>query len=161
MRTQTRWAAALFCYAAVLAGCGGSPASPAPPITYENLAGVWTGKVGGVSQGVTLDGTMSLNLQQSGGGLAGGYNVVATLKSGTQQSGLQGAVTLTGTVAPGPNPSVSFTTMSAICPGLPPENWSGSYGSGNGVLTITGTGNVISSACAIVLSFPQTILLSR
>jgi hypothetical protein len=161
-------AAAWFCCAAVPTGCGSgaSPASPTPVVTYENVAGTWTGHVSGVTQGVTLDGTITLTLQQSGGvqsggALSGGYSVVATLTNPVQQSALQGAVTLTGTVASGANPSVNFTTRSVPCPGLPTENWSGSYGSRDAVLTITGTAHVITSACVIVLSYPQTIRLTR
>ncbi len=160
MGTQARWAFALFCSAAALTGCGGP--SPASPTTiFQNLAGTWTGKVGGVTQGVTLDGTITLNLQQSGGTLSGGYSVVATLTNPTQQSPVQGSVTLTGTVGSGANPSVNFTTTSVPCPQLPPESWSGTYASANGVLTITGTGHIISSTCTIALSYPQTILLNR
>jgi hypothetical protein len=157
-----------FCCAAALTGCGGepSPTSPTPIVTYENIAGSWTGHVGGVTQGVTLDGTMSLTLQQSGGvqaagALSGGYSVVATLTNPTQQTPLQGSVTLTGTVAPGANPAVNFSTRSVPCPSLPAENWSGSYGRRDDVLTITGTAHVITSACVIVLSYPQTIRLTR
>ena len=170
MRTQARWAAVLCCHAAVLIGCGGSasPAGPTPTptpppaITYQNLAGTWTGSVGGVTQGVTLAGTLTLTFQQSTGALSGGYSVVATLKTPTQESLLTGEVTLTGTVASGPNPAVSFTTTSAICPSLSGETWSGVYGSATGVLTITGTAHVFTAPnCVIVLSYPQTILLTR
>jgi hypothetical protein len=167
MRAQAKWAVVLCCQAAVLTGCGGgsSPAGPTPPptITYENLAGTWTGSVGGVTQGVTLAGTLTLTLQQATSAISGNYGVMATLTFPSQQaSPLQGSVTLTGTVASGPNPSVNFTTTSVPCPNLPPETWAGSYGSGNGVLTITGTAHVINvPVCTIVLSYPQTILLSR
>lgn len=162
-------AAAGFCCAAALTGCGGaepSPTSPTPIVTYENIAGAWTGQVGGVAQGVTLDGTMTLTLQQSGGvqfsgALSGGYSVLATLTNPTQQSSLQGSVTLTGTVAPGTNPAVNFSTTSVQCPGLPSEHWSGSYGSRDSALTITGTAHVITSTCVVVLSYPQTIRLTR
>jgi hypothetical protein len=168
MRTMVRWQAGLLCFAVLLSGCGGGAApaaptpTPPPAITYENVAGTWTGHVGGVSQGVTLDGTITLNVQQSSGVLAGGYAVDATLTNPTQQTTLKGEVTLTGTLASGANPSVNITTRSVPCPNLPAENWSGSYGSTNRVLTITGTAHVISSpACAIVLSYPQTITLTR
>jgi hypothetical protein len=134
---------------------------PSQP-TFENIAGVWTGKVGGVTQGVTLDGTVTLTLQQSVGSLSGGYAVVATLTNPAQQVPLVGSVTLTGTVASGVNPAVTFATTSVQCPNLAPETWSGSYGSGSGVLTITGTAHVIEvPTCTIVLSYPQTILLNR
>ena len=155
-RAVAWWGCAL-----TIAGCGGgSPTSPAP--TYENLAGTWTGTVGGVSQGVTLAGTITLTFQQSGGTLSGGYTVDATLTNPVQTSPLTGSVTLTGTVAIGTNPAVSFTTTSVPCPSLPGETWTGSLASRNGVLTITGTGHVISApTCAIVLDYPQTITLTR
>jgi hypothetical protein len=167
-RQHALWAAAWLCGAAAVAGCGGdpSPTSPTPIVTYEDIAGTWTGRVGGVSQGVTLDGTITLTLQQSGGvqsagALSGGYTVVATLTNPVSQSPLQGSVTLTGTVAPGADPAVNITTRSVPCPSLPPETWTGAYGSRDRVLRITGTAHVITSACAIVLSFPQTIVLTR
>lgn len=152
---------AWFCCAAVVTGCGGSSVVGPSAVTQENLAGVWTGRVGGVAQGVTLDGTITLTLEQAIGNLTGGYSVVATLTNAVQQSNLLGSVILTGTVASGANPLVNVTTRSVPCPALPPENWSGSFGSREGVLTITGTAHVISSACAIVLSYPQTIRLTR
>jgi hypothetical protein len=161
-------AAAWFCGAAALTGCDGDPAptSPTPIVTYENIAGIWTGQVGGVTQGVTLDGTITLTLQQSGGvqfagALSGGYSVLATLTNPTQQSSLQGSVMLTGTVAPGTDPAVNFSTTSVQCPALPSENWSGSYGSRDSALTITGTAHVITSTCVVVLTYPQTIRLTR
>lgn len=164
MSTHGRLAAVLFWCAAVLTGCGGpSPASPTPAsqTTLQNVAGTWTGRVGGVSQGVTLDGTMTLTLQQSLGVLSGRYDVAGTLTNPTQVAQLRGSVTLTGTVASGPNPAVSFTTTSVQCPSLPSETWSGSYASGTGVLTIAGTAHVLDERCTIVLRYRETILLNR
>jgi hypothetical protein len=154
--------AAWCCCAAVLTGCSGSPAAPTPA-AFENVAGTWTGKVGGVTQGVTLDGTITLSLQQSDGNLTGGYSVQGSLSNPVQTSPLQGSVTLTGTVASGSNPLVTFTTTSVPCPNLTGESWSGSFNNRTGVLTITGTGHVINGppACAIALSYPQTIALTR
>jgi hypothetical protein len=156
---QTAWAAAMLGCAAVLAGCGGS--SPAPtgptPIAYENVAGTYTGDIDGVSQGVTIDGTLTLNLQQSNGVLSGGGTIVATLGSAPQGGG---TVTLAGTVASGPNPAISLTFRSVPCPNLT-SDWTGSFASGSGVLTITGAINIANSSCVHVLSFPQTILLKR
>ncbi len=155
--------AAWCCCAAVMPGCGGSPSAPTSSVAFENVAGTWTGKVGGVTQGVTLDGTITLTLQQSSGVLTGGYSVQGTLSNPIQTSPLQGSVTLTGTVASGANPFVNITTRSVPCPNLPGENWSGSFSNQTGVLTITGTGHVINAppACTIALSYPQTIALTR
>ena len=161
MTIQAGWAAAVFGCAAVLAGCGAStpttPTQTPPPITYENVAGNYTGAISGVSQGVTIAGTLSLNLQQSGGVLSGGGTIVAAMDNGPQG---QGTVTLAGSVASGPNPSISLTFRSVPCPNLT-SDWSGSFASGSGVLTITGAINVANSACVNVRSFPQTILLQR
>lgn len=166
-KRSTRAAAALCCCASALIGCsGGSPASPTvnPPTqtTFQDIAGTWTGTVGGVTQGVTLAGTLTLTLQQNVGVLSGGYSMAGTLTNPTQQAPLQGAVTLTGTVASGANPAVNFTTTSVPCPGLDSQSWSGTYSGATGVLSITGVAHVITvPACTIVLSYPQTILLTR
>lgn len=164
----SRAAVCLYC-ACVVAGCdGGSPAGPtANPAstaaaTFENLAGTWTGPVSGVTQGVTLAGVLTVTLQQNAGALSGGYSMEGTLTNAVQQAQLVGQVTLTGTVASGPNPAVSFTTSSVVCPGLPSESWLGSYSAGTGILTIAGTAHIITvPTCTIVLSYPQTILLTR
>lgn len=160
-------AAIVLCWAGLVAGCGGSsPASPTsnPPsqTTFQNIAGTWTGTVGGVTQGVTLAGTITVTLQQNVGVLSGGYSMEGTLTNPTQQAQLVGQVTLTGTVASGPNPAVNFSATSVPCPSLPSQAWSGSYSSATGVLTITGTAHIITvPTCTIVLSYPQTILLTR
>jgi hypothetical protein len=152
---------AWVCCALVVAACGGGPSGPTA-VTYENVAGTWNGRVSGVSQGVTLDGTIVIDFQQTDGALTGGYNVNATLTNATQQSPLIGSVTLTGTITSGSSPTVSFTTRSTVCPNLPGESWSGPFRPREGTLTITGTGHVISAgACAIVLNYPQTITLTR
>jgi hypothetical protein len=151
---------AWLCCAATLIGCGDNVVGPSAT-TQENIAGIWNGRVSGVSQGVTLDGTITLTLEQTIGNLTGGYSVVATLTNPTQQSSLQGSVVLTGSVAQGTNPSVSFTTRSVPCPALAPELWSGAFASRDGVLTISGTAHVITATCQIVLSYPQTIRLTR
>lgn len=168
MRRYGSRVAVFLCCAYVMAGCGGgSPASPtanptSSPATFVNLAGTWTGTVGGVTQGVTLAGVLTVTLQQNAGALSGGYAMEGTLTNPVQQTKLVGQVALTGTVAVGPNPAVSFTTSSVVCPGLPPESWSGSYSAGTGILTIAGTAHIITvPTCTIVLSYPQTILLTR
>lgn len=168
MRRQGSPAAvALFCCASVLAGCGGgSPTSPTPnppsQPTFQNIAGTWTGTVGGVTQGVTLAGTITVTLQQNVGVLSGGYSMEGTLTNPVSQAQLVGQVTLTGTVASGPNPAVNFSVTSVPCPSLPSQAWSGSYSSSTGVITITGTAHIITvPTCTIILSYPQTILLTR
>lgn len=167
MSARAKSAAIVCCHAFVLSGCGGAATptgpstTPPPAVVYENLAGTWTGAVGGVSQGVTLAGTLTLVVQQSSATLSGTYSVAATLTSSTQVTPLQGSVTLGGTVASGPNPAVTITTQSTVCPDLPGETWTGNYGNATGVLTLTGTGHVITSTCVIVLNYPQTILLTR
>src|SRR5690606_26494885 len=112
MRRYGSRVAVFLCCAYVMAGCGGgSPASPtanppSSPATFVNLAGTWTGTVGGVTQGVTLAGVLTVTLQQNAGALSGGYAMEGTLTNPVQQTKLVGQVALTGTVAVGPNPAV-------------------------------------------------------
>ncbi len=103
MRATVNLPAVLFASAALLAGCGGS--SPTgPTLTYEDIAGTYTTNVTGTLPGNTLNAAIALNLQQSSAALSGGYTITATVNNGFPG---QGTVTLTGTVAPGPNPAVN------------------------------------------------------
>jgi hypothetical protein len=131
-----------------------------PTPTYENLAGNFTGTVSGLSQGVTLSGTYLLTLQQSGGTLTGSNTINGTLSDGTSQAPLVGSPTVTGTVALGSNPAVTFTTRLASCPALS-SDWTGSYNSATGVLTATGSVRIIDGNCVLLLNFPQTVVLRR
>ena len=90
--------------AATLPGCGHSPTSPSP-VSYENVAGAYTGHVAGQSQGVSMAGTYSVNLQQSDASLSGDYSIMGTLSDGVSQTTtLQGGGPVSGTVASGATP---------------------------------------------------------
>ncbi|MGE3511008.1 MAG: hypothetical protein AB7N65_19225 [Vicinamibacterales bacterium] len=151
-----RLAALLLCLAAA-AGCAG-PSPAGPTVITENVAGTYTGNVSGVLPGLALAGTLTLTLQQSGSALSGGYTIAAPVNGGAQGAG---SVTLTGTVTSGSNPTVSFTVRSMQCPAAPPSDWTGSFQSGNGRLTITGTIHLLNSSCVTQLSFPVTVVMSR
>jgi hypothetical protein len=107
-----------------------------------------------------MDGRFTLILQQSGGSLSGSHQITGTLTQASGRVDLEGSGTLTGTVASGSNPSVSFTVRSGPCPSLT-SDWSGSYASATGILTVTGTIHVITSTCVVLLTFPQTLVLRR
>jgi hypothetical protein len=79
---------------------------------------------------------------------------------GTDTAG-QGTVTLTGTVASGPNPSVNFTVRSTVCPNRT-SDWSGQYTGATGTLTIARTVHlIVVPGCGDLDRFLTTILLRR
>jgi hypothetical protein len=134
-----------------------------PTSPYENLAGTWTGSIDTMSSvgPATLTGTLTLNLQQNNASLTGGYTLMATRTVGGVGTAGQGMVTLTGTAAPGANPSVNFTVTSTVCPNRTAD-WSGSYANATGTLTITGTIHlIVVPGCGDLDQFPATILLRR
>jgi hypothetical protein len=160
---KATWTSAVICCTLVVVGCGGGavPTSPTPSITYENVAGNYTGDINGMLPGFLLTGTLTLNLDQSAAALSGGYAVVATLDDGVTKTPGQGSVTLSGTVASGINPSLNFTVRSVPCPTAAPSDWTGSYESGSGLLTLTGVIHLLNPACVRQLSFPVTISMRR
>jgi hypothetical protein len=161
MKAEMTRAMAVLCCIAVLTGCGGpAPMAPTQTLTYENVAGTYTGNVNGMIPGFTLMGTLTLNLQQVAAVLSGGYTVVATVSDGVTQAAALGTVTLNGTVAPGSNPALNFTVRSEQCPNAPSSDWTGSFQSGSGVLTMSGVLHLL-NACVVQLSFPVTISMTR
>lgn len=161
MRVATSRTALLLCGALVLTGCRGSSTPSAPSVTYENVAGTYTGNLDATSSGFTLTGTLTVALQQSDGVLTGTSTVQASMTDGAAATPIQGTAAISGTVAPGSNPAVTFTHQSVPCPALPLSPWTGTYDSASGALTASGSVRVITSACVLVRSFPQTVVLRR
>jgi hypothetical protein len=167
MGSLARRVATVLYVAALATGCGGSsPTTPTPAqtITYENVAGTWTGtfSAGSGTQPATLTGTLTLNLQQNNAGLTGSYTLMGTRRDADgDEHSAQGTVTLTGTVASGANPNVTFTARSTACANRTAD-WSGQYVGASGTLTITGTIHLIQvPGCTDLDRFPASILLRR
>jgi hypothetical protein len=79
---------------------------------------------------------------------------------GTATAG-QGMVTLTGTVASGPNPSVNVTVRSTVCPNRT-SDWSGHYSNSTGMLTLVGTIHlIVVPGCGDLDRFPATVIFRR
>jgi len=144
-----------------LPACGGdSGTGPSPGPTFENIAGSYAGVLAGISQGVALEATFSIAIQQSAGDLSGSSSLVGTLSDGVILVAVQGSGTFTGTIASGLNPSVNITTASSLCPNHRPS-FSGSFDSANNVLTLNGPIDIVDDNCDVVLTFPSVIVLSR
>lgn len=144
----------------LLAACGGdSPTAPAQH--FESIAGDYAGQMVGVSQGVALDAVFALSISQTTGNATGNYTLSGTLDDGVDQLSVAGAGQLSGTVAPGSNPSVNLVIKVPGCPNYQ-ANFSGSYDSANRRLTITGPVEFFQyNTCTVALSYQTTIVLTR
>jgi hypothetical protein len=139
-------------------GCGSD--STGPSTTYENISGTYVGVMAGISQGVTLDATFTLTITQNQGTLGGSYSLSGTLSDGIDVVAVQGTGTLSGSIAPGSNPSVNVTVTSGICPSVS-STYSGAYDSANHVITLNGSAKMFNASCQVVLTYTGTIILSR
>lgn len=128
--------------------------------TYANIAGTYNGVLVGSTQGVVLQATFSITVTQNLGSLSGSYGLTGTLNDGVSVVAIQGVGSLTGTIAAGNNPSVNITLRLAGCPNYR-ANFSGAYDNTNLKLTISGPVDILNNSCAVVLSYPTTIILSR
>ncbi len=147
--------------AVATAACGGGDGGTGPSgPTYENIAGAYAGTLAGITQGIALTGTFSISLAQSQGSITGTWSLTGTLTDGIDAVAIAGAGSVTGTIASGGNPSVNLTFKTPACPSYQ-ANFSGAYDSVNRKLTISGPVDVLSPACAVVLSYSGTLILSR
>jgi hypothetical protein len=144
----------------LLAACGGDSGPAAPEVTYDRIAGSYAGGVAGVSQGVTLSGTFTLSLTQNDGTLGGTYAISGQLSDGFDVVGIQGTGALSGTIAPGDNPSVNLTVTPGSCSNRR-ASFSGAYDSTNRRLTLSGPLEIFRDDCTVALTYPSTIILER
>jgi hypothetical protein len=135
--------------------------STGPGNNFESIAGSYDGVLAGLSQGIALDATFSLTINQTGGTATGSWALQGTLDDGFDLVTVQGTGNLSGTVASGTNPSVNLTVRTGSCPNYQAQ-FSGSYDSTNRVLTISGPVDFFAAGtCTVLLTFPSTILLYR
>jgi hypothetical protein len=116
--------------------------------------------VAGIAQGVQLNATFSLTISQSGGTLSGSWSLAGNLTDGVVVLPVGGSGTITGTIAPGTNPSINVTIRTPQCPNVQ-ENFSGSLDSANDIITLSGPIHWFDDDCTILLSWPTVVILSR
>ena len=141
---------------AVLAvlGCGSSDAMTAP--SYADVSGSFAGPISGTSQGVVLSANVVLTITQTSGTLSGSYALTGTANG----TAISGTGTMSGTVAPGNNPSVNLNVVIAGCPAVQ-NSYSGSYDSANRRLTITGPLYLLNANCTIAVTYQLTLVLGK
>ncbi len=145
----------------LLPACGGdSGTGPAPAPTFENVAGTYAGVLAGISQGVAMEAIFSITITQSGGTLSGSWGLSGTLNDGVLVVDIIGSGTLSGSIASGQNPSVNITTTSGLCPNRS-LTFSGTFDSVNNVITLNGAIDILDENCAVFLSYPSVIILTR
>jgi len=142
-------------------GCGSDSTGPngGSEPTYENIADTYVGVLAGNAQGIVLEASFSITIQQSAGDLTGSWSMTGTLNDGVIIVPIQGTGSLTGTINSGQNPSLSITTRSATCPNLE-SSFSGSYDSVNRIITISGPIQIVDD-CVPVITYQSTIVLGR
>ena len=147
----------------ILTGCGGD--SPTDAITYENIAGTYTGTLSEVTQGVTLT-AFSLTIIQSDAALTGSHTIVGTLEdSFLREVPIQSPGNVFGTIAPGQNPSVMIS-LRVEPPCTSADSFSGAYDIANGRITMTGNLQVRGPVgavdeCHFLGNYMVTLVLNR
>jgi hypothetical protein len=143
--------------AALALGCGND--SGTNPGSYENIAGTYAGAMSGTAQGIVLQAYFTLTITQSAGTLGGSYSIAGTLSDGVNVVSLLGSGTIAGSIAAGTNPNVSITATPGVCPAVR-TSFAGSYGSGNHIVTLTGTVPIFDpGTCQVVLSYQNMVLI--
>lgn len=143
-----------------LAACGGDGGT-GPSATYENVAGTYGGRMTGVSQGVAMSADFVLTLVQSQGSLSGTYALDGALSDGVNVVGIAGTGTITGSIASGNNPSITFTTRSTLCPNRS-EQYSGTFDSVNRRINAQGPVYILDpDDCSIALTYSMNLVLQR
>jgi hypothetical protein len=160
MPEQVKRFASLVIVALAAAGCGGDSGTGPEEARYNNIAGSYSGPLVGSAQGYALQATLSLTISQDGGRLSGSWALTGTLSDGLGSVPVQGTGTLTGTIAPGNNPSVHITVRVGACPSYS-ASFSGTFDTANRRLTVSGPVDILSSTCTVLLRYQSTIILTR
>jgi hypothetical protein len=139
------------------------------PHSFENIAGTYSGPFVASDQGITLESVVTITIQQQGGSLSGTWRmegivtdyvnvgVELPLWPGAEVSG-NGA--LTGTIASGPNPAVSFTTGLEQCPEWS-DTASGSFNSSNKEITVDSRVHIQDETCLTLLILEDTVVFQQ
>lgn len=144
--------------ALLLQACGDSATEPGE--SHEVISGSYSGAMAGVSQGILMESVFSLTINQNRGDLTGTWATTGILTDGIDTVPIQGTGAITGSIAPGSNPSVNFTLTSAFCPNQP-ASFSGTYDSANRRLNLAGPVHIYSDTCQVLLTYPMNVVLTR
>lgn len=137
---------------------GSSPTIPAP--TYNDISGSYAGALVATTQGVALNGSISLTITESAGRLSGSYGMTGRLTEGMITVPVQGTGIISGEIAAGNNPSVHFILRNGVCPNYSAA-FSGSYDTTHLQLKISGPVYIFDTMCNMQLMYNSTITLSR
>jgi hypothetical protein len=134
-----------------LAGLFGCSSSSSPVVatpSYNSVAGTLSFPVSGTSGNVPLAARMTFHIAQHEGSLSGTDSLAGTLNGTTP---IADSYILTGTIAEGADPLVSFTLIPASCPNVH-ETFSGTETT-DGVLLLTGLFFVFNPDCSVALTY--------
>jgi hypothetical protein len=128
---------------------------------YEEISGTYNGAMVGLAQGVAMNSTFSLTINQSGATTSGSWGLSGVLSDGASSLQIVGTGSLSGSVTQGTNPSVNLTFKSSVCPNYT-ASFSGSYDSANRRITISGPVDIFAAnSCNVALRYNSTIILTR
>lgn len=143
----------------VTLGCTTDPSSVGPSATYNPIAGTYVGAVSGTTEGSTLEGPYTLNLQQSAGSISGSYSFVATFSTGT----LTMAGSVDGTMTAGDYPTVTLDLTHDICTNVKVRH-TGTYDLALRRITLSGPIDLVNTqnnACSISRRLSTTVTMNR
>src|SRR5690606_7161517 len=100
---------------ALLATLGCSSENGTNP-SIESIGDVYTGQIAGNDQGSILQGTLSLDIEQSGSSLSGSWTLAANLSNSSGPSTYDAAGSFSGTIGPGDDPSLTISIIHPVCP---------------------------------------------
>jgi hypothetical protein len=148
--------------AASLSACGDG--SGTDPVSEEEsaLTGTFGGQFLSVGDSSALTGYLTLELTEDAatGGLTGAFALEATIDDGEFQQPIAGGGPLVGGVSPSQIALLYFTATPDFCPSQPVE-FTGTYDRRYGSLLVGGQIFVLDADCAVLLTFPSTISLTR
>lgn len=150
----------------LLSAC--SDSGTGPP-SFENIAGTYSGPFVASAQGIDLESVVTITIQQSSGSLSGTWSTEGTVSDGVNigvvlplwpGATVFGDGTLTGTIASGLNPAVSFTTTTNACPDMS-DTHSGSLNSSNNQITVDSRVHILDDDCLLLLTFEAVVVFQQ
>ena len=129
------------------------------PDLNADLTGRFTGSFRSETNGVLLDGVLTLALAESEtGGLTGGFLLEGVLRDDSFEQPISGEGPLVGSVSADQQAMLQFTASPEFCPDQSVE-FVGEFDRRVAGLLIGGPVIILDGACMVVLTFPTTISL--